>query len=33
MTLANSELTTIFQKIKNFHLGVAYKCQKDEFSS
>jgi len=28
MTLANSELTTVFQKIKNFHLDVAYKCQK-----
>jgi len=29
MTLANSELTTVFQKIKNFHLDAAYKCQKE----
>jgi len=29
MTLAHSEMTTVFQKIKNFHLDVAYKCQKE----
>jgi len=29
MTLASSESATVFQKIKNFYLDVAYKCQKE----